>query len=141
MQRQSVDSRNLLVLGEESVDGHADPRDQLGHGDVVPQLLGVLRADDAQELRVDLIKPKHRDHVHHGDSDLVSANWDSCAINCVVSGDLVRHQMLTQERQHSVKELSVRLIWCSSQTGEVAKRFLRGKKTKVFLDQFKSGIK
>ena len=57
LQGQSVDSRNLLVLGEESIDRHTDPRDQLGHGDVVPQLLGVLCANDAQELWVDLVKP------------------------------------------------------------------------------------
>ena len=72
---------------------------------------------------MDLGQPHHSDHVHNGDVDLVTSGGDLGSIDGVVLV-LVGHQVLGQEGDHTVIELTVGLIWCSRNAGEITKGFL-----------------
>ena len=88
-----------------------------------------------------LVKPHYRDQVHQTDAHLVAGGGNSGPVHGVVGARLVGHEVHGHEGQHPVVELSVRLIWCSSNIREVAETLLCWKDSIVLLDHPKSSIK
>ena len=90
---------------------------------IFSQLLGVLSADNGQQVAVDLVNPVESHHVQVGDGDLVPiTRGDSHVVHSCSAG---WHQVSGSEGNHAVEHLSVGFRGTLLDGFEVEKTFLR----------------